>query len=234
MANMNYDLYSQIESFNTKLTMNTLQFLMKCGELKKVPKGEVISNEGDPSDTVYIIVEGTASVEKTDPFGNRNRLATVRSGALLGEMGVFLNMKRSATIVAHSDMTLIEFTNQNFINALPKTPDITVRLLKSLADKINVINQKYTDLMMKNTVLVLGIYILSSAAQGSDPEVTVVLDTHVVLRQTHISAKRIKSVLNVFLKNELIGKWKVKDNQLHFRVKVAEMRGFLKGLSGAL
>ncbi|CAM2008342.1 Crp/Fnr family transcriptional regulator [Acanthopleuribacter pedis] len=228
---MEYDLYSQIESFNTKLTMNTLQFLMQHGEMKKFSKGDVICREGDASESVYIIVDGVARVEKIDPFGNVNTIATVKSGALIGEMGVFLNMKRSATLVAHKDMTMAEFTNQNFINALPKTPDITVRLLKSMADKINMINQKYTDLLLKNSILMIGLYVLSLAEGKTGAEREVRLQIPVVLKQVGISAKRLKSVLNIFLRNQLIGKWKTNQGEVVFKVKPGELRGFLKGLS---
>lgn len=227
---MEYDLYSQIESFNTKLTMNTLQFLMQHGEMKKFTRGDLICKEGDASESVYIIVEGAVRIEKTDPFGNVNTIATVKSGALIGEMGVFLNMKRSATVVAHKDMTLVEFTNANFINALPKTPDITVRLLKSLADKINMINQKYTDLLMKNSILLIGVYLLS-LVEGASGAQEVRLNIPVVLKQTGITAKRLKSVLNVYLRNELIGKWTTRQSEVVFKVKAAELRGFLKGIS---
>lgn len=229
---MEYDLYSQLETFSTKLTMNAISFLMKSGELKRYKRGEVIAREGEDSEHVYIIIDGTAAVEKIDEMGNKSRLATVPAGSLIGEMGVFLERKRSATIVANSDMNLIKFTNQNFINALPKTPDLTLRLLRSLSDKINLINNKYTNALAANNMLSVGVYIIS-AAKGND-EVEVQLDTKVMISQTKINAHKIKSALQVFLSKNLISKWRFNENNcLVFKVHLPRLKDFLNGLAAS-
>lgn len=228
---MEYDFYSQIDTFSTKLTMNTISFLMKNGDLKKYNSGDVVFSEGDDSDHVYIVIDGKADVYKSDHFKNKIHIATVGNGALIGEMGVFLDMHRSATIYAKTPLTLVEFTNENFINALPKTPDLTLRLLKSLADKINLANQKYTKLMLKNGMLVVGLFILSAAE--SDTETCVVsIDAQMLISETKLEHAKIKTILSLFKKNNLIEKVKADEaSHLVFKCHPRELKAFLKGLS---
>jgi CRP-like cAMP-binding protein len=228
---MEYDFYSQLDTFTTKLTMNTISFLMKNGDLKKYAAGDVVFSEGDDSKCVYIVIDGKADVFKRDHFKNRIHIATVGNGALIGEMGVFLDMHRSATVRAKTPLTLVEFTNENFVNALPKTPDLTLRLLKSLADKINLANQKYTKLMLKNGMLVVGLYILSAVDAGLG-ECEVSLDAKMLISETKLEHSKIKTVLSLFRKNDLIDKVHSDDEKhLVFNVRPRELKAFLKGMS---
>ena len=98
---------------------------------------------------------------------------------------------------------MVMFTNENFVNALPKTPDLTLRLLKSLADKVNVINQKYTKLMLKNSMLVIGLYFLGYADQNAS-EQDITIDANMLVSETTIDRKKIRTVLSLFRKNGLI------------------------------
>lgn len=228
---MDYDFYSQLDTFSTKLTMNTISFLMKNGDLKKYNAGDIVFKEGEDSDFVYIVIDGKADVFKRDHFKNKIHIATLGNGALIGEMGVFLDMHRSATICAKTPLTLVEFTNENFINALPKTPDLTLRLLKSLADKINLANQKYAKLMLKNGMLVIGLYILHAAGDQAG-ECQVSIDAHILISETRLEHSKIKTVLSLFRKNNLINKVHSKDEKhLEFTCHPRELRAFLKGLS---
>ena len=226
---MSYDLYSQIETFSTKLTMNTISFLMKAGEVKRIPKGQVISKEGDDSEHVYIVIDGVARIEKTDRLGNQTRIASVESGGLIGEMGVFLDMKRSATVVAASDMTLVEFTNEKFVNALPKTPDLTVRLLKSLTDKINLANQRYADTALKNHMLIVGMHIIDEANEKGE----VHLDAGQLFKDTRLDRLKLVSALANFRKQNLISKWRFEEDGLsvEFKTKVADLKRYMKRLT---
>ena len=224
---MNYDLYSQLESFNTKLTMNTLGFLMECGEMLKVDKGTTLSKEGEPSDHVYFIVDGTAGIEKNDGLGGRLKLATVESGGLIGEMGVFLNMKRTATVVAYTDLSLIKFTNENFINSLPKTPDITVRLLKSLSNKLEGVNQKVSEVTARNAMLMIGM----SLMDYPDETTQIRLDVGKLNKETGMSPSMIVSGLKALLKAGLIKPWKLEEGKiLAFSTDLVKLRAGLKRL----
>lgn len=77
-----------------------------------VGKGDAIVNKGDEVDSVYLIVEGTAEVRNKVFENNTFRwetVATLGPGDAIGlsEAGLFsLSGKRTATVIALSDMTL--------------------------------------------------------------------------------------------------------------------------------
>ncbi|MDJ0841714.1 MAG: cyclic nucleotide-binding domain-containing protein [Acidobacteriota bacterium] len=227
---MDYDLYAQLESFNTRLTMNTMQFLMKNGEVVKYEKGAIVSREGDPSDHVYIIIDGSALVRKTDHLGNQVKIATIESGGLFGEMGVFLDMRRSATIVAQTPMTAARFTNENFINALPRTPDLTVKLLRSLTEKVNKVNWRVADMAISNAMLVIGTYILECPVL--DDLASCIMDSELVKKETRLEQHKIVDALKTFHKRGLIRNLAFNDGRnFVFEAKVPELKKFLRKLA---
>lgn len=226
---MSYNLYAQIASFSTRLTMNTMDFLMKAGSVKKFDKGTLISKEGQQSDHVYIIVDGVAGIEKVDSMGSKIQIGVVESGGVIGEMGVFLNMKRSASIVAYTTLSLIEFTNEDFINALPKTPDLTVKLLQSLTTKVDSINQRFTDVTFQNTMFTIGVYILDQDCCQEEQKVT--FNPKLVSQETGIEYHKIVAGLRSMLKQGLISQWTFDaQKMIHFNVKISALKAFLKTL----
>ena len=228
-----FNMYTHMESYSTRLSPNTVGFLMKRAEIMKVKPGQILCQEGERSDFVFIVIHGSASVEKIDYLGNKAIIAEVDTGALIGEMGVFLNMKRSATIVAATEMTLLKFTNENFINSLPHTPDLTVRLLKTLADKVNEVNGKYSNLIVGNTVLTVGLYILDTLADFSTRYESVVLNLHEIIQDTKLDYNRIMAALNSFLKQKIITQWAyVESGTLTFKAHIPELKAYMKQIAG--
>ena len=211
--------------------MNTLNFLMKNGEMLKVEEGATLFKEDDVSDHVFIIIDGSADVSKTDNQGNQVKIAVVESGNLIGEMGVFLNSKRSATIVAKTAMSVVKFTNKKFINALPKTPDLTVKLLKSLTEKVNLINQRVADLAMDNTMLILGLYILEQGQPGA-ATADITLDARLMMKETKLEQRKITAALKSFHQRNLITKLAFSNGHIFtFQVKLPALKTLLKRLN---
>ena len=82
--------------------------------------GETIVTEGDPVDSVYLIVSGSADVRHTtvgDKGLETHSVATLTSGAAIGlnETGFYsLTGRRTATVVALTDMTLLRLNIAEF------------------------------------------------------------------------------------------------------------------------
>lgn len=225
-----YDLYAQLESFNTRLTVNTMNFLMKNGEVLKYEKDTIVSREGDPSTDVFIIIDGTALVQKIDHLGNNVNIATIDPGGLFGEMGVFLDMRRSATIVSKTAMTVAKFSNENFINALPRTPDLTIKLLRSLTEKVNRINWRVADMAICNTMLVVGSFIFDFPVEDGIAKVT--LDSELVKQQSKLDQHKVIDALKSFHKRNLIRGLQFNDGRnFLFEAKVPQLKAFLRKLA---
>ncbi|HEY3354475.1 MAG TPA: cyclic nucleotide-binding domain-containing protein [Polyangia bacterium] len=79
--------------------------------LRTVPAGQTIVAEGEPGDSMFIVVEGSVEVWRRDPAqGGRVALATLTDGAFFGEMALVTRAVRFASVTAVADSTLLELT----------------------------------------------------------------------------------------------------------------------------
>lgn len=87
---------------------------------KHFKAGETIVSEGDSVDSVYIIISGTADVQQMvvrDNAIHMNSVASIGAGNAIGlnETGFYsLTGKRTATVVATSDMVLLRLSITEF------------------------------------------------------------------------------------------------------------------------
>ena len=75
------------------------------------PAGEAIVSEGDAGDSMFVLARGEASVTLSQTDGD---VATLREGALFGEMSLLTGDARSATVTALTDCELIEVSADAF------------------------------------------------------------------------------------------------------------------------
>src|ERR671926_668906 len=69
--------------------------------------GEVVFREGDDSDTCYVVHAGHARAIREHPDGRQITLATFGPGDIFGELALFDDERRSATIEAVDDLGLL-------------------------------------------------------------------------------------------------------------------------------
>jgi len=81
-------------------------------------KGDVIINEGEAADRMFFLMKG-----RVDIFGGGKsfKIAEVFSGSYFGEMGLFAVEKRSTTVIAAEDVTVMELTSEDLQRYREKT-----------------------------------------------------------------------------------------------------------------
>jgi len=98
------------------LTDEELDVLVTLFVEKKIKPGDTIVTEGDPVDNVFLIVNGTADVRHAFVENNEIKITSLASlgpGAAIGlnETGFYsLSGRRTATVVADTDMMLLELS----------------------------------------------------------------------------------------------------------------------------
>jgi len=71
----------------------------------------VIVRQGDQADAIYVLVDGEASVVR-DEGGREVHVRNLRSGDICGEVAVFANRPRTATVRAQTDVTAVRISRE--------------------------------------------------------------------------------------------------------------------------
>lgn len=95
--------------------------------------GDVLIRRGDASDCLLVLLQGQASVVVSTPSQAAFRLAGVRSGSLIGEMGFLDRRERSATVVAETAVKIGSLSRAAY-EALQRThPHIAHQLVVNIS-----------------------------------------------------------------------------------------------------
>ena len=79
-----------------------LALALAKGDITTWNQGDVLCNEGEPSNSMFVTIEGDVQVLKRDAFGVPKELAVIPAPSMIGQMGLVDGSSRSATCVAHS------------------------------------------------------------------------------------------------------------------------------------
>lgn len=94
--------------------------------------GDVIVEEGEPGNHIYIIEKGKVEVWKKHSDGNKKVLGFLNTGQIFGEMAIIEKTKRTATVTAIESTVIISIQGDRLLDALQKSPPIITTLIKTL------------------------------------------------------------------------------------------------------
>ncbi|MGA6926336.1 MAG: cyclic nucleotide-binding domain-containing protein [Desulfosarcina sp.] len=105
-------------------------------------RGEIVFRQGSPGHTLYIIQSGAVEVVQRKQ-GKDTAVAILEKGDFFGEMALFQNECRSATVTAISRTRLIPLTREILIERLRRDPNVSMHLLRKLIERIQRAHERY-------------------------------------------------------------------------------------------
>ena len=105
---------------------------------------QVIFREGDASDTCYVVGEGHARAIREHQYGRTITLAHFGPGDIFGELAMFDDERRSATVEALDDLQVIGITGPDFRRLLHEHPEMSAKLVISLGRRLREANERLT------------------------------------------------------------------------------------------
>ena len=98
--------------------------------------GQIIFNEGDEANEVYIIVSGEVEFLLNDaPIGMDGE------GGIVGEMALINETVHSATARARTDCTLDTINRERFLALIERSPPFALHVMRVMADRLRLINE---------------------------------------------------------------------------------------------
>ncbi len=116
---------------------------------KKVQTDQTIVKQGDIDLLIYLIGEGAADVYLTTN-NQKVFLNNLGKGDLIGEMALFEQKKRSASVIATEPCVLLEFKGKAFIKLLRTHPEISFKLLIKFSERLRNIGQDVLTTKLKD------------------------------------------------------------------------------------
>jgi CRP-like cAMP-binding protein len=96
-------------------------------------RDEVVFHEADEGGQVFLIVAGTVKISIPDETGREVVIALERGGDVFGELALFDDAPRSATVTAITETSTLSLGRADFMAVLERNPDAMRRMLVMLA-----------------------------------------------------------------------------------------------------
>ncbi|MCL2048261.1 MAG: DUF2225 domain-containing protein [Defluviitaleaceae bacterium] len=114
-----------------------INLLRSMSSNKAFKDGEILIYEGaDMANEMFILLKGKLNVYKNYNMSDQIMLSALNPGAVFGEMTLFLNKERTATVVADGDVEALVINRMNAYDFFEKQPDATFLLVKTIRNRI--------------------------------------------------------------------------------------------------
>lgn len=114
---------------------------------EELPAGTVLFREGEPGKVMYVVQTGEVELRR-QVNGVERVIAVVSPGQFFGEMAILKNRPRSATSVVRHDARLLVISATTFEAMLRARPEIALRIISTLTDRIEAANQQIELLLL--------------------------------------------------------------------------------------
>ena len=121
------------------------------GQEKLWSQGDLMCGEGQPSDSMFVTMEGSVQVLKRDSNGIEKELAVIPAPSMIGQMGLVDGSSRSATCRAASPIKGILISKQTFNSLLqeqsPEGSAFRHLLISTMMGQLSSANEKISGLV---------------------------------------------------------------------------------------
>lgn len=106
---------------------------------KAFEQQSIIIKKDDPGDSMFVIIDGAAEVISPD---GAVVYATLGVNSFFGEVCVFYDVNRTATVKAKVHTTVLELSKESLRSALREYPDLRETIMKSAQENFELFQKR--------------------------------------------------------------------------------------------
>src|SRR3984893_16367644 len=196
------DLLARVPVFAT-LEQSDLERIAQLAVPRRFEPGQAVFREGDASDTCYVVREGHARAIRSHADGRTITLATFGPGDIFGELAMFEDERRSATVEAIEPTSVVAVLGPDMRRLMGEHPEISKRLVIAFGRRLREMNERLSrqsfQTVQSRVAVVLSELVAQEIAEGKGPADVLVTATQADLAQlagsSRESASRFLAVL---------------------------------------
>ena len=131
----NLELIHRVPLF-ALLTAGQAEAVAEAVVKRRFKRGEVIVEQGEKSNTLFIILTGRVRVVTSDKRGREVILATLQPGDYIGEMSLIDNEPHSANCRAEVQTDMLVLGRAEFARCLPEHSSLSYAILRGLVRRL--------------------------------------------------------------------------------------------------
>ena len=196
------ELLGRVPVFST-LEQDDLGRIAQLAVPRSFEPGQIVFREGDASDTCYVVRAGRARAIREHADGRTITLATFGPGDIFGELAMFEDELRSATVEAVQDTSVVAVLGPDMRRLMVEHPEISIRLVVALGRRLRETNDRLAkqsfQTVQSRVAVVLSELVAQAVAAGAPAQEVLLTATQADLAKlagsSRESASRFLAVL---------------------------------------
>jgi len=144
---METKLLKNIPLFNG-LAKSELKAILSNALIRHYPKNAIIINEGDNTDSLYVVLEGKVKAYLSDDAGREIILSIQGPGDYIGELAIIDEQPRSASVMTLEPCKFCIISKSYFDSCLVNNPTIAIKLLKTQTLRVRRLTENVKSLAL--------------------------------------------------------------------------------------
>lgn len=120
-----------------------LKLLAFTSQRVSFDEGEVLFHQGDPGDSAYVILSGSADILTGSDKG-LIKVAEVTRNAIVGEIAILCDGTRTATVRARTPVEALRIGKEQFLKLMSDFPEVTIEVMRVLAERLSTTTTELT------------------------------------------------------------------------------------------
>lgn len=137
------------------LTEAQVATLAQRCQVQELEEGAIIFQEGDPSETLCLVLEGQVTFYKTAPDHRQRSVSQCPAGTFFGEVGIFTNAPRSLTAITACPTRLAVIHREKLVDFIKHTPGPIEQVLGSVVRHLHDTTRHYMEDILQQEKLSL-------------------------------------------------------------------------------
>ena len=204
---------SQNDSFSALLDAE-LRKNAGVAKMLRVAAGEIIFQEGDAGDGMYVVDTGRVDIVLGANDEEPRVLSRIGPGGIFGEMAIMDGKPRSAAARADGDCTLLFLPHDDALRLFSRSPDLMLSLMRDFSNRMRESNARHVEELLqagrlalvgrfaqsvvhdlKNPLNIISIAADLAGAEGT-PRETLVMAAGMIRREVKRLATMVNEVLD--------------------------------------
>jgi NTE family protein len=101
-----------------------------------IAAGQTLMTQGEPGDAMYLSISGRLRVYRRDDDGKERFVRDMARGRFVGEMSLYTNAPRNATVVAVRDSVLVRLAKPAFMELLASSAQVSIALTRQIIQRL--------------------------------------------------------------------------------------------------
>jgi CRP/FNR family transcriptional regulator, cyclic AMP receptor protein len=126
----------------SRLDAPYLNQLARLARDREFGAGDLILKQGEPGIALFVVQSGRVQIVRNAGQPEEQVLGEHGPGGFFGEMTLIDEYPRSASVRALEPTTCIGLTKVDFITAVRENPDIAIRMLREMSQRLREANRR--------------------------------------------------------------------------------------------